>query len=363
MKILSIELKNFRNYTSQTISFKDGLNVLYGDNGAGKTNVIESVYLCSTLQSPIATKDKEMIKKGELKASIKMNLQKKFRSHSISIQIDAQNKKKVLIDGIPVQRAGELLGVLGVVFFSPNETKIVKESPQLRRHFLNTALSQRQKSYFVSLQKYNKILMQKNNLLKEYKTTTNVDEMLDIWDSSLAKEGAIIISKRIEYIKELNDASKKYHKILSDGKEDLSLEYETNVKIDYNDLTSLEKNILTEIKANRLKEKELGFATVGPHRDDLNIELNGDDARKYASTGQQRSITLSMKLGEVEIYQKEMGETPVVLLDDVLSELDEKRQNILMDLTTGTQTILTDTKYNLLHPATLIKVEHGTIVE
>ena len=360
MKILSLELKNFRNYTHTSVNFTDGLNVLYGENASGKTNMLESIYFSSVFSSPRTTKDKEMIFIGENTSNIKLVLEKKYRKHTINIQIDSQGKKKVLVDGIPVNRAAELLGVLGVVFFSPDEMKLVKESPQERRRFLDIGLSQQQKSYFVALSRYNHTLKQKNNLLKEYKQSQNVDEMLDVWDNVLAKEGAIIIAKRMEYIATLNDSARKFHYILSGEKETLSLSYESGYKTDCK-IEELEQNLLSALRSSREKDKELGFSSVGPHRDDIKIEINNKDARKFASQGQQRTTALAMKIGQVVIYKNEIGEAPVLLLDDVLSELDETRQHILLDLVNGFQTILTCTEYKLNNPATLFEVSNGTI--
>lgn len=359
MKILSLELKNFRNYPYALVEFDDGLNVLYGKNASGKTNMLESVFLCSVFHSPRTTKDKEMILLGQSKAQIKLNIDKKFRKHSICLQIDEQGKKKVAVDGIPVNRAGELLGVFGVVFFSPDEMKLVKESPNERRRFLDVGLSQQQKAYFLALQRYNKTLKQKNNLLKEYKFNPNIDDMLDVWDLGLAKEGAVIIRKRMEYIATLNDAAGKFHSALSSEKEVLTLSYECGAKTEKSDL---QNELYEAIVAARQKDKELGFSTVGPHRDDIKIEINGKDSRKFASQGQQRTIALAMKLGEVVIYKNEIGEPPVLLLDDVLSELDNTRQTLLLEMTKGFQTILTCTEYTLPNPAKQIRISDGKVI-
>lgn len=360
MKIVSLELKNFRNYTYASVFFEDGLNVLYGENASGKTNMLESVYFSSVFSSPRTTKDKEMVQMGKDAATIKLVIEKKYRKHTIVIQIDGASKKKVAVDGVPVNRAAELLGVLGVVFFSPDEMKLVKESPQERRRFLDIGLSQQQKSYFVALSRYNHTLKQKNNLLKEFRQANNVDDMLDVWDAGLAKEGATIIARRKEYIATLNDAAKKFHYILSGEKENLALSYESGAKTDCPQ-EELEANLLAALRASRDKDKELGYSTVGPHRDDIKIEINGKDARKFASQGQQRTTALAMKIGQVVIYRDEIGEPPVLLLDDVLSELDENRQHVLLDLVNGFQTLLTCTEYKLDNPATLFEVKDGSI--
>lgn len=360
MKILSLELTNFRNYKEVALTFQDGLNVLHGQNASGKTNMLESIYLCSVFHSPRTTKDKEMILLGEDKARVKIVIERKFRKHVIVLQIDTQGKKKVAVDGIPINRAGELLGILGVVFFSPDEMKLVKEAPQERRRFLDVGISQQQKAYFIALQRYNRTLKQKNNLLKECKFNPNIDDMLDVWDTALAKEGAIIVQKRKEYIATLNDSARKFHYALSGEKETLALSYESSAKADCAD-SEIESNLYKAIVEARGKDKELGFCTVGPHRDDIKIEINGKDSRKFASQGQQRTIALAMKLGEVVIYKNEIGEPPVLLLDDVLSELDLARQTTLLKMTEGFQTILTCTEYTLPNSATQYRISDGHV--
>lgn len=352
MKVLSLTLTNFRNYKNATVRFEDGLNVICGKNAVGKTNMLESVYLCSSFHSPRTSKDKEMIYLGENYARVQLKLQQKFTKHTINLLIDETGKKKVAVDGIPLNRAGELFGTLGVVFFSPDEMRLVKDAPSERRRFMDIGISQQQKAYFHALQRYNKTLKQKNNLLKESYKKTNIDDMLDVWDMGLAKEGAFIIAKRVEYVRMLNDAAGKFHKVISNDSENLTLSYESAV--DFSDVENAEKALYSAITAARAKDKELGYSTVGPHRDDIRIEINGKDSRKYASQGQQRTVALALKLGEVVIYRDEIGEPPVLLLDDVLSELDEDRQKILLDITNGFQTILTCTEYNLQNPANVI---------
>ncbi len=357
MEIRQVQLNNFRNYESQTVKFAGGLNVLYGENASGKTNLLESVYICSVFRSPRTTKDKELIRLGADKAVVRVVVEKRFRKHTIDMQIDAQGKKRVLIDGIPVQRAGELLGVLGVVFFSPDELKLVKESPVERRRFLDVGLSQQQRSYFLALQRYNKILKQKNNLLKESRNAKNLDEMLDVWDVGLAEHGALIIKKRTEFVDSLLKHAGKFHSELSEEKEELKLQYESDIQRD----GDIRKNLENAIARSREKDKELGFCTVGPHRDDIKIEINGRDSRKFASQGQQRTIALSMKLAEVELYLEEVGDAPVLLLDDVLSELDENRRAVLLKAASKYQTLITCTEFEKTVPAAIFKVNAGRI--
>lgn len=360
MRIISLELSDFRNYASAKVNFGEGLNVLYGKNASGKTNMLESIYVCSVFSSPRTVKDKELVRIGQDKATIKLVLDKKYRKYTILFQIDSQGKKKVAVNGIPVMRAGELLGLLGVVFFSPDEMKLVKESPQERRRFMDIGLSQQQKNYFIALQRYNKTLKQKNNLLKEYRGRGNIGDMLDVWDMGLAKEGATIIVKRTEFVKTLRETAAKFHSAISSDSEKLTLEYESDIDVNC-DVKDVEARLLSALSASRNKDLELGYCTVGPHRDDMRIEINGKDSRKFASQGQQRTVALAMKLGEVLIYKDEIGEPPVLLLDDVLSELDASRQKLLLDMTQGFQTVLTCTEFVPDVPATLIGITDGAV--
>ena len=358
MQVKSIYLKNFRNYHEQNLNLAPGLNVLLGDNAEGKTNMLESIYFCSLFSSPRTTKDKEMIMFNKDSAIVKLVVQKKHRSHSIKIKINSVGKKIVLIDDIPISRASELLGILGIVFFSPQEMKLIQESPEERRRFLNIALSQQDKIYFKALSNYNKILQQKNTLLKKNLESDNLDQMLDIWDMQLSTEGEIIIKKRMEYLIKLSKYSEQQISKLSGSKEKLTLSYETDVSLN----NSLKDDLYNSLKQNRDRDKILGYTTVGPHRDDIKIILNNKDARKFASQGQQRSITLAMKLASLYIYHDETDEYPILLLDDVLSELDSSRQKKLLEIVKGIQIVLTCTKYNIDVEANIIKIKNGSVI-
>ena len=357
MHISSVDLKNFRNYKEAHCEFGDGLNILYGKNASGKTNMLESIYVSSVFRSPRTAKDKELVLIDCDRAIIKTVIQKKYCRHVLQIQIDDKGKKKVALDGIPIARAGELLGVLGTVFFSPDEMKLIKEAPQERRRFMDVGISQQQKSYFNALQRYNKTLKQKNNLLKDSWGKTNIDAMLDVWDTGLAQTGAYIVERRREYLSELNEIAGKMHAELSEDREKLELKYESSCK----ENTVNEEVLLKALREAREKDIQLGYCTIGAHRDDIEISINGKDSRKFASQGQQRTIALAMKLAEVEIYKRETGETPVLLLDDVLSELDATRQRILLEKTSGIQTILTCTEYKIDVSAKKFEVNDGEI--
>ena len=298
MIVNSIYLKNFRNYTNQSVSLTPGLNVLVGENAAGKTNMLESIYVSSLYSSPKTTKDKEMINFNKDSALIKLEIQTKYRNHTISMKIDSHGKKIVLIDGIPIAKASELLGVLSIVFFSPKELKLIQETPQDRRRFLDMSISQQEKTYFKALTNYTKILTQKNSLLKKEIEVDNLNDMLNIWDEQLSKEGEIIINRRMDYLKQLSHFASIQNSLLSDEKEKLVLSYDANISLD----GSIKDNLYNALIESRDKDISLGFTTVGPHRDDISIMLDGKDAKKFASQGQQRSITLAMKLASLYIY-------------------------------------------------------------
>lgn len=343
MQIKSITVKNFRNYANQKVEFGDGLNIFKGENGSGKTNLLEAVYLAGVGKSPRTTNEKELIKLGEERAFIKAVIKKNYRSHIIEIAIDKQGKK-ILIDGIPALKATELIGILNVIQFSPDEIKFVREAPQERRKFMDIALSQQSQAYFRTLIKYNHILKQRNKLLKDEWNNRELDLMLAVWDTQLAEEGSKIILKRKEFLSELSPLANDMHRKLSDGKEQIELIYESDVEGET--LDELNKNQLEKYKQNLEKDKNLQYTTSGAHRDDIKIILNGNDARKIASQGQQRTTALSILLAELQLFKKETGELPVLLLDDVLSELDGGRRQALLEVSNSVQTLLTCTDFN-----------------
>lgn len=384
MQITNLTVRNFRNYAQDSAEFVAGLNVIMGENAAGKTNLLEAVYLAGVGRSPRTKNEKELIKNGEDKAYISLSVQKKFRKHKIEIQLSCDGAKKIFLDGLPVLRSGELLGVLNVVYFSPDEMKLVKESPEYRRRFLDISLSQQGRVYFSALSRYNKILKQRNNLLKNSAGKSGLSDMLDIWDAQLSEYGAQIVQKRVEFLKKLQISAKKIHFDMSGGKEDLELYYECDKALEeyFKDLESggdaqkthknanpggnlneISQILLKNLKNSRDKDVKLQFTTNGAHRDDIKIAINGADVRKYASQGQQRTTALALKLGETELFLEQTGELPVLLLDDVLSELDESRQKLLLSSTAGAQTLLTCTEFELPVPANLLRIRSGKILK
>lgn len=359
MNIKEITLKNFRNYKDETVQFQEGLNVIIGDNAMGKTNLLESIYCCSIGKSPKTSRYKELIKMGENAAYIKVVLQKKYRDHTIEFYVDNKENKRIKIDGVPLAKLKELVGYMNIIFFSPEEIKMIKEGPSERRKFIDISLSQQSKSYLFSLSKYNEILANRNKLLKENYKDANIKDMLVIWDSQLTKEGANIIKKRYDFVEKLKIASKNAHSILTDGKEILEIGYESLV--DNKDIVDMQKEIEQKLIENVDKDISLQYTSVGPHRDDISVVSNGIDIRKFGSQGQQRTCALSLKMAEISLFEDEVKEKPILLLDDVLSELDETRRGKLIELSSTLQTMLTGTDFDMNIPCNIIKIRNGSV--
>lgn len=355
MYIERVTLKNFRNYENKTVEFKDGLNVIIGRNASGKTNLLESLYCSGIGKSPRTNKYREMIRWDSDYAYIKVTLKKNRSTHTIEYSIDSQDKKRIAIDGIPLVKLSEILGMLNIVFFSPDEMRLIKESPQERRRFADISLSQQNKKYFYSLSKYNNVLAQRNKLLKESQDMRSLPEMLYGWDVQLAEHGAYMIGKRYEFVEKIQTFAKKIHLEITDGKEDLQLEYESNVK--YGDVQEMKAVFFDKLRSNIEKDTNLSYTSFGCHRDDIAIKINGIDVRKYGSQGQQRTVALSLKLAEIYLFESEIGEKPVLLLDDVLSELDLYRRQKLMELSSGLQTIITCTDFDMDLPRNTVFIE------
>jgi len=340
MIIKSIELKNFRNYEDLNISFDEGTNILYGDNAQGKTNVLEAAYMSGTTKSHKGSKDKEMIRFNEQEAHIRTVVCKKqpgtddLKEYQIDMHLKQNKSKGIAINQIPIKKASELFGILNMVFFSPEDLNIIKDGPAERRRFLDSELCQLDKIYLADLTNYNKILNQRNKLLKDMVYRPDLTDTLPIWDMQLVETGKKIIRRRKQFIEELNEIVYGIHYKISGGKEELFLKYEPNID-----------DIFFEDELNRAKNKDIKacMTSVGPHRDDMLFSIGGIDIRKFGSQGQQRTSALSLKLSEIELVKKTIHDTPVLLLDDVLSELDSNRQNYLLNSISDIQTLITCT--------------------
>ena len=334
MVIESIKLENFRNYETLELQLDPGTNIFYGENAQGKTNILESVYLCGTTKSHKGSRDREMIRFDQEEAHIRMKLDRAGSSYSIDMHLKKNRPKGIAINSVPIRKAGELLGLGNFVFFSPEDLNIIKSGPGERRRFVDLELCQLSKVYLFQLSNYNKILNQRNKLLKEISFRPEYLDTLDVWDSQLVQYGQRVIQERELFVSRLNEIIGGIHQRLSGGRETLVIHYEKNVEIgDF------------EQKLKNSRERDLKHRTTqnGPHRDDLCLDIGGMDIRKFGSQGQQRTAALSLKLSEIELVKQEIKDTPVLLLDDVLSELDSNRQKYLLDGIHDIQTLITCT--------------------
>lgn len=361
MKINSIKLNNYRNYTEEKVYFSPSLNVLLGKNAQGKTNLLEAIYYCAVAKSPRTTKESELVKWQSDNANILLDYETKAGNKKIEILLKRRGKKIVKVNRVNILKIADLVGAVKCVYFSPDELKLVKDAPQDRRKFLDTDISQLSKNYFYLLLKYNKILENRNKLLKETLDTSTLEQTLPIWTMQLANVGAKIIAWRIKFLEKLKVYAKRSHSYLTSSQENLELQYQGIVA---DSEQEIEKQLLKEYEQSKVKDIKLGYTTVGPHRDDIIMLVDGVDIRTFGSQGQHRTVALSLKLAELEIFKDECGEYPILLLDDVLSELDKDRQARLLEKTREIQTILTTTNVNeyLLDNATIIRVEDGKVI-
>ncbi len=334
MKIRSLELKNFRNYKEANIEFSEGVNIFYGDNAQGKTNILEAVFVGATSHSHRAGRDREMIRFGEEEAHIKYFVEKRGITDRIDVHLKCGRAKGIALNGVPLKRASDLFGHANVVFFSPEDLNIIKEGPSERRRFLDTELCQLDRVYMSHLANYSKVVMQRNRLLKELESRSDYLDTLQVWDQQLVRYGCEVIRRRQEFVRELEDIIRGLHGGITGGQEELCLSYEPNVSAE---------EFERELARSRPRDLKARATLTGPHRDDLAFMLGDIDIRIFGSQGQQRTAALSLKLSEIEIVRARTGDRPVLLLDDVLSELDGGRQEKLLDSIEHVQTLLTCT--------------------
>lgn len=337
MFVSRINLSNYRNYSALTLRLSSGLNVFMGANAQGKTNMLEAVYLTSVGRSMRTPRDKELIRWGAEQARVRVETESAGGKNTVEIIVSARENKRVTINGASASRMGELMGVVTAVLFSPDEIAIVKQSPGERRRFMDIALCQLSRAYFYLLTRYNKALSQRNKLLKE-RTTGDV---LEVFDLQLADIGCKIAKTRRGFISGLAELAKREHSFLTDEKEILNLEYEG---IDGETEEEVRLNFFAELKRDRERDLIQGFTHSGVQTDDFAIKIGDVDVRKFGSQGQQRTAALSLKLAALKILHEETGEPPVLLLDDVFSELDERRRIKLVERLDGYQTIVTCTE-------------------
>lgn len=359
MIIKSLELANYRNYDFLDINFSNGTNILYGYNAQGKTNILEAIYLSSTTKSHKGTKDRDIINFDKEEAHIRTLLEKDGMDNRVDMHLRKNKSKGIAINGQKIKKAAELLGLLNVVFFSPEDLGIVKNGPSERRRFIDMELCQLDSFYLYNLNHYNKIVNQRNKLLKDMYFNPELKDTLNIWDSQLVSFGSKIIERRKIFVEQLNDIIYEIHRKLSGDKEELVISYEPDTLIE---------NYEHSLIVNKEKDIKLKQTTVGPHRDDFSFMAGNIDIRKFGSQGQQRTAALSLKLSEIELVKKITKDNPVLLLDDVLSELDSNRQNYLLNTIGNIQTIITCTGLdefvnNRFEINKVFKVENGKVTD
>ena len=339
MYIREVELKNFRNYEHLNLKFNENVNFIIGNNAQGKTNLLESIFICSMGKSFRTSKDAEMIGFEKDFSKIKITAQKQLFPVDVEITLRKDQGKSIKVNGMSISRTSDLLENLYIVIFSPEDLKIVKDEPEKRRKFIDRELCMIKPSYLDSLTNYKKVIIQRNNYLKE----RNIDSsVLDIWDIQLAKYGSKIISMRNDFIEKINEISARIHGNITDGKENLKIEYDPNIKI----VNNLENELYNSIKKSQPSDMRLKTTTRGPHRDDISFYIDDINVRSFGSQGQQRTAALSLKLAELDLIKAETGEDAILLLDDVMSELDAGRQEYLIKTLSDIQLFITTTEIN-----------------
>ena len=360
MFIKRLQMLNYRNYNVLDISLGPHVNVFMGDNAQGKTNILEGIYYCAFARSHRTSKDRELINWNADNALLSVSVGRERLDKRIDISILKDGKKSIRINKIKIKKIGELFGNFNVVMFSPEDLRIIKDSPGVRRKFIDMELCQLNPKYYYNLVQYNKVLNERNILLRNRNTSS---EMLEIYDMQLVEFGYNIIRDRIKYIESLNKYAEKIHSDITSGKEKINFKYISTIK----DLENIKENFYTLLEKNRSKDCDRGITSIGPHRDDFFVYINDIDTKSYGSQGQQRTAVLTMKFSSLEIIKELTGEFPVLLLDDVLSELDFNRKKYILSTIGQIQTVITCTGIEDLYEyldekAKVFKVKNGEIV-
>lgn len=352
MYIEEINLENFRNYEKQNIKLNKEINIIYGHNAQGKTNIIESVFLCAMGKSFRSKKDKELIKFNEKEACVNVKYVRSDREGQIKAIIG--DKKTFFINGIKQNKISEIIGKIHVVIFTPDDIDIVKEGPDVRRKFLNMLISSLKPNYMYLLNNYNDVLEQRNNYLKQIKIENKKEDLLDIFDEQLLDFSLKIYDYRKEYIDKMKNRIDDFHNLITKcGKENINIKYFS----DFKDKNDFEK----KLRSSRRIDIQKGYTTVGIHRDDFKIYINNNDVSIYGSQGQQRTAVLSLKLTELDIVKEEILDTPILLLDDFMSELDEVRRTSFLENIKDCQVLITCTdKIDLERISNVFYVDNGS---
>ncbi len=345
MVIRQIKLGDFRNYPCVTFSPTDGITVFHGANGAGKTNLLEAIHLCCLGRSHRTSQDRELIRQGSLCGSVQVQVMRNDGRREVKVMLWAQQKraKQILLNGKPAARIGELMGHLNCVMFSPEDLDLIKDGPALRRRFMDMQLSQLRPSYFFSLQKYVSTLNQRNALLRAMAApgaNKSPAGQLEVWDEQLAREGAVITEHRRWFAEIMKEESGKNYLHISGSKEEI---FEAQYVGALSDADKLYEKMLEGLYKSRREDMRRCVTHFGPHRDDLHLTIKGQDMKNFASQGQMRTAALAMRLSQLTMMKLETGEAPVLLLDDVMSELDPRRRALLLERIEGVQTFVTCT--------------------
>lgn len=362
MRLTEMRLKGFRLYEEAVFRPCEGITVLCGNNAQGKTAVLEAVQLCCTGRSYRTVRDSELVRQGETAALIEAEAERSDGSHRVRMIFSTQERRRISINGKLATRSGELMGHMLGVLFSPEDLRMVKDGPSERRRFVDMELSQIKPSYYYALQRYNRALVQRGNLLRE-SNEKDIRAMLDLWDEQLAQTGAQIMLAREAFLDTLAGYAADAYREMSDGAEELNVHYKRSVNAQ-GDETRLEEEILQALFAAREIDMRRGTTSLGPHRDDVELQLANMDVRAYGSQGQQRTTALAMKLAEMRVMRDISGEWPVLMLDDVMSELDPNRRRKLLEHLPGMQTIVTCTDPEDLAGAQIglmVRVQAGTL--
>ena len=357
MYITEVSLQNFRNLAQLKIEPSEGINVIYGSNAQGKTNFLESLYFCAMGRSLRGKSDQQLIRFEEEESHIRMLVQRKQRYDRIDVHLKKDEKKGIAVNGLPVRKLGDLFGTLYAVIFSPEDLSLVKDGPAERRRFLDMELCQLSKVYYYDLQQYYRILKQRNNLLKEIQKKPQLQETLFVWDDQLAKYGERIIAARKRFLIRLDEIAAEKLSQLTGGRDHLQTIYKPNC----------EEGMLAEkLRKNIDRDIYFGSTQSGPHKDDILFSIDGREVKVYGSQGQQRTTALAARLAEIDLIREETGEEPVLLLDDVFSELDENRQKFLLQSIEGLQAFVTctgieDSVRKYISKDNLFYVDNGVI--
>ena len=357
MHVKKLKLSGFRNYKSEEFEFLPDTNILYGNNAQGKTNALEALYLFSIGKSFRTQQDRELINFGESFTKLSVEYEDKVRTNEIEISIRRDRKKQIKINGVPISKMGDLIGKFCVILFSPDELNLTKGSPNARRRFLDIALSQMRPRYYHILRRYNKVLDQRNNLIKKLRFAQNAaaKDTLFVWNEKLSEYGMAIIDYRKQFVEKLYQYAKQIHREISGE------EFEIRYKSAFNTIEEFKEKLDSNIE----REIEQGFTMYGPHRDDIEILTEGKDIKTYGSQGQHRSAVLALKLAQADMVFDDMGEYPVLLLDDIMSELDSVRRAYLVGKIKNKQVIITCTdadEVGVTDDVNFIHIEDGQII-